>query len=290
MSDAEDRILMFHGTSTKHLDAILSRGMLPEPPVRLSALMAEANDKQGNHTASFEGTYMTVSHSLAVSYANSASEHMGGEGVVIGFSVPRADLVPDEDEILFALAVPLAYTLGWDPEAGEELPLQDWTRDKAEELGRKFALQFGIEDEEASARVAECLDRMVSATVGNDWDRDPALFDPEGNDFGWSSPTWIRKLTSTPEGMALYREQMDAMCQAMAGADPWRYPCDLESCKGRILYPIGLEEGQGCFIVSVGSPMEPLKHHDNTAVLTGREIADLGAFEFLRDAPQALEM
>jgi len=282
MADAQDRILMFHGTSTKHLDAILSRGMLPEPPVRLSALMAAVNDKQGNHTASFEGTYMTVSHSLAVSYANSASEHMGGEGVVVAFSVPRADLVPDEDEILFALAVPLAHSLGWDPEAAEDLPLEAWTREKAAELGRTFASQFGIDDGEAFAKVADCLDRMVSATVGDDWDRDPALFHPEGNDFGWSSPTWIRKLTSTPEGMALYREQMDAMCRAMAGADPWRYPCDLESCKGRILYPIGLTEDKGCFIVSVGSPTEPRRHYDNVAALKGDETADVGAFEWLQ--------
>ena len=287
MSESEDRILMFHGTSTKHLDAILSRGMLPEPPVRLSALMAELNGKQGNHTASFDGTYMTVSHSLAVSYANEASKHMGGEGVVVAFSVPRKDLVPDEDEILFALAVPLALKLGWNSEEPEKL-LGDWSREAAVSLARDFTFLFGIDDVDAAARVAESLDRMVSDTIGTDWDHDPVLFDPECNDFGWSSPTWIRKLTSTPEGMALYREQMDAMCRAMAGADPWKYPCELESCKGRILYPIGLDEGHECFIVSVGAPMDPLEHYDNTDALTGREIADLEAADYLRRSEMAM--
>jgi len=281
MPDAVDRILMFHGTSTRHLDAILSRGMLPEPPVRLSALMAEANDKQGNHTASFEGTYMTVSHSLAVSYANSASEHMGGEGVVIAFSVPRADLVPDEDEVLFALAVPLALKLGWDAEEPEK-PLGDWSSELSVELAKWYLADFDLTDDAVVSEVAACLDRMISATIGTDWDHSPRLFDPEMNDNGWSSPTWVRHLTSTPEGMALYREQMDRMCRVMAGIDPWRYPCQLESCKGRILYPIGIKEGDGCFIVSVGSPTEPLCHYDNVAALKGDETADVGAFEWLQ--------
>lgn len=243
------RILMFHGSSSIHLEAIMKSGFDPDPTSRLSDLMADAGTC--GHTSSFVGTYATTSLDHAASYARKAVEHVGGDPVIHSILVPVALLVPDEDEILYSMGYPVLHAMGWEEESAEEpgFELGGWTEEAALRVAQDLHTRFGAPDPDAVASMASAVHEMVSATVEG-WDRDPELFHPEASD--WSSPAWVRRLVSTPRGLAVYRSGMDALSTAMVGSDPDRYPCGFESCKGRVRGGVAVGSPT-CPIVAIGS-------------------------------------
>lgn len=263
MEESRRRILMFHGTSDVLLPSIMTNGLLPDPPRRLSALMATGT----GHTASFPGSYFTTRPSLADSYAKQAAKDFGGNGVVLACSLILGELVPDEDEIHQMLESELAWILGYDDERHED-PLRPWTMAAAIEAAESLARGAVNADIQA---VADRLDAMI-APVTADWDRSPKLFHPDFNTDGWSSPEWVRKLTATTWGMAVYRENMDALTQLLAGMDPDSYPCEIESCKGRIRTAVRTDgSDRDNFIFAAGTIRDPACAFDSRYRLSGDE-------------------
>lgn len=268
------RILMFHGTSDVFLPRILEDGLVPNPPARLSELMAKGT----GHTVSFPGTYFSASLSTAKEYADEAVARFGGSPVLVAGSVKVDDLVPDEDEILYLLEGNIAWVLGydeeewWDEDAAKEKKLDPWSRAAAVELARGLAEKAPDSAVDVEA-IADRIDALIAPVAGPDWDRSLDLFHPDYNTDGWSSPEWARKLTSTPEGMAGYRADMDALARLLAGMDPYSYSCEIESCKGRVVNGIradGADEGN--FIFAIGVPGDVACHFDRRDRVSGSEI------------------
>lgn len=262
----DHRILMFHGTSDVFLPRIMEDGLLPNPPAKLSALMAKGT----GHTVSFPGTYFSTRLSLAAGYAKGAAKDFGGSPILIASSLDVASLIPDEDEILYMLEGNLVYVLGYDPEEDEK-PLLPWSRDMAEELARWFADLGSVNQVDVSA-VADRIDALISPVTGDGWDRSPELFHPDFNSDGWSSPEWARKLTATPEGMDLYRRNMDGLARLLAGMDPYNFPCEIDGCKGRVDAPVRIDgPDDGNFIFAIGRPGDLTCLFDRCDRVTGDE-------------------
>lgn len=81
---------------------------------------------------------------------------------------------------------------------------------------------------------------------------------------------------------------MDALCRALAGADPDDYPCGWESCRGRVpegvpLAGRGVPDGAPA-VVAVGGPDDPAAHFDALSFADGAEVLDPEAEEWLGSA------
>jgi len=226
-----NRIVMFHGTSDLFAGKIRQLGLASDPPQRLSKHMAD-DDGQ---TVSLPGSYLTVSPGLADSYAKQAARYFGGRPMLVTASVSIERLIPDEDEVNFALGWPIALALGWDDSLRPDDPFpMAWTLETAMDAVTKF-----IENSESKrpfdkTALASCLYKLIApATSG--WEGCQSLFNPDFNDSGWSSSVWARKLAATAKGLTHYRTEMDRFCRHLAGLEPHSYPCGLESCKGRVV-------------------------------------------------------
>lgn len=279
MNRPAERLIMFHGTSDVFLQGILDRGLVPAPDRKLSASMAES----GGHTVSMPGAYMTADLKGAGNYANQAVKHFGGGPITVCVSVDIRSLVPDEDEVLFALGWPLSWALGFDEglEDEEGQVLDSWSIEAARRAVSDLLSNDGHLVARADAEaMAGCLDRMMSTITGPGWDHHPRLFCPDYNSEGWSSPEWVRKLAGTSAGMGVYRREMDLFCRHMAGMDPYRYPCGLESCKGRLVEGVACEgPDDGSFIFAVGTKDAPLLYFDDFRRLSGNEEVHGGNLE-----------
>jgi hypothetical protein len=267
MSDKQ-HVIMFHGTSSRFDKSILNDGFHSRPAERASYVLNEDEP----HLESFDGTYAALDVDVATSYARKCCGVFGGEPRVFVFRVPAEAIVPDEDEVHFALNCYLAHLLGFDDMAEEDEQIADkpWSRQIAVDVIRKIAPSFGMSDREVEKAAEHLHVMMEKATTW--WDGDLYFFHPDGNDQGWASPLWVRRLTQLEGGLALYKREMDQLLHCMAAADPHTAPAGFATFRGRIVEPIRFEEGSAVRIIGYGTPEDPFAEFADPESLSDADI------------------
>lgn len=262
-------VIVYHGTCSAFASSLFSNGFILDPPCRPSA-SGEGHD----HLAAFSGTYVATERNTARYYADMATRLYGGEPRVAVLRVPVAAMVPDEDEVHYALAYPLAVALGFqDNDEDEQVATKAWGLEAAKDTLRMVKECFGL-DEQAINDAATHLNAMIAASLGPDWDGDLWFFHPEGNEEGWSSPNWVRRLCKMEGGLAVYRQNMAALLNTMRGPPPENYPAGFESFKGRIVMPFGFGVNDcGISIVGFGTLDDPFSIHSNFGEFVGDELS-----------------
>lgn len=269
MEDNETFVIVFHGTTSAFDDSIQENGFVPKPTKRPS----EQAEDGHIHMAAFDGTYVALEKNTATYYAKQAAEVFGGEPRIYAMRVPLSSMVPDEDEVHFALSCHLAAALGFDESSIEEFQYatQSWSPDVAKDAVQGIAECFGM-DEAAVELAAGHLHAMIEPTV-QDWDGELFFFHPEGNDQGWASPHWVRKLASLEGGFDLYRDQMDKFLGCMRGASPETCPAGYDAFKGRITETFKLDDNaNGVTVIGFGTLDDPFEHFRNLTSLNGAEM------------------
>jgi hypothetical protein len=179
-------------------------------------------------------------------------------------------MVPDEDEVHFALTWNLAHELGFDENSDEEVQLATvpWSIDVAKRAVTAISPCFGMDARQIELAAAH-LNAMIEPVV-QVWDGDVYFFHPDGNDVGWASPNWVRKLISLDGGYEIYRGHMDHFVRCMKGASPEDCPAGFEAFKGRIVEPFGFNGGQ-VEIMGCGTIADPFECYSNFDAYTGDE-------------------
>ena len=90
-----NELTLYHGTSTKCLDGILAKGILPR--------LKTGRTNYPDHLASRDGM-VYLSSEYPVFYANNAAGEQGGDPVILQVSVSTRSLYPDEDFLAPILA------------------------------------------------------------------------------------------------------------------------------------------------------------------------------------------
>lgn len=89
--------VMYHGTTDKHLDQIMRFGLMPQGDTK--SVMRGNNSTISGYTQ--KNIYLTVDPVLAQLYANSQSNHLGGNPVVFKVTIPDPNkLVADDDHVI----------------------------------------------------------------------------------------------------------------------------------------------------------------------------------------------
>jgi len=94
-SSSGQRLILFHGTTTKFLEEILQKGLLPRTGTGNSNYSGDIESRP-------EFVYLTSHYPMF--YSVKAVEKNGGDCVIIAVDVPAAALYPDEDFIGTALS------------------------------------------------------------------------------------------------------------------------------------------------------------------------------------------
>jgi hypothetical protein len=261
-------VIVFHGTTSAFDESIREHGFQINPERRPSHQM-----NGDEHLCSFDGTYVALDRDTSRYYANAAAEQNGGDPRIYVLRVPVSVIVPDEDEVHFSLSCHLAAPMGFDEMADDDdqYAKTPWSVDIARHAMSTISEGFGM-TEKAAEQAAIHLHTMVEFAI-KDWDGNLFLFHPDGNDKGWSSPAWVRKLTSLEGGSALYREQMDLLLNCMRGASPEAFPAGYETFKGRVVVPFGFEnDGAGIEIIGYGSIADPFEDYSDFSSYQGTEM------------------
>jgi len=270
MTADKTHVIVFHGTTSTFDRSIQEKGFQLRPDFRPSHQMNI--DEQ--HLCSFDGTYVALDRDTARYYAKSAAEQNGGEPRIYALRVPLTVMVPDEDEVHFSLSCHLAEPMGFDEMSEDDIQYatKPWSIDIAMHAMKAISECFGMGDR-AIEQAAKHLNKMIEYAV-QDWDGDLYLFHPDGNDKGWSSPAWVRKLTALEGGQELYREQMDLLLRCMRGASPETFPAGFEAFKGRVLVPFGFDGGSsGAAIIGYGTISDPFECYSNFDSYLGTELS-----------------
>lgn len=273
MAYNEKFAIVFHGTSSFFDSSIQDRGFLARPVTKLSEKLS-LNDKVNDHLISFDGTYVAIDRDVSRYYAKEATNIFGGEPRIYVLRVPLSSMVPDEDEVHFALSCNLAAALGFEEDTTDyenQYATQPWSIDVARDAVQGIAEGFGM-DAEAIDQATQHLHSMIAPTIV-DWDLNLFFFHPEGNDQGWSSPNWVRKLTSLEGGFDLYRDRMDAFLACMKGASPMTCPAGFSAFKGRITETFKFNDNEnGVTVIGYGSPDNPFEHFVELSSVSGDEM------------------
>lgn len=278
---SERRIVLAHGTSSIHLDAILAHGLTSSPPRRLSEILCRETGGSA-HLVSLPGTYLGSRIASASSYAAKAAQRLGGEGMVVLASVPLASLVPDEDEVHCQLNTTLLDA--FNPERGSGIPFDQphiarYARELARDLFGRFDLSDGgaVDAEEQLADAAFHLGKLMLATVERTRGLPvSAIFDTTGR--SWAEPLWVSRLASDASGLETYRNHMDSLCRSLVGIEPDSYPAGWESCRGRVVDGVRLAgfdySPDDPVIVAIGTPECPTLHYADLDLMAGAEVLD----------------
>ncbi len=250
----EPPLLMFHGTSSAHLPAILGRGLLPTPPAIASRILGKGKEER---LVAFEGTYLSYDPDRAVSHARSAARAFGGEPLMVTAQVVPSEGLPDEDEMLYVLQ-------GVFNRASEE---RDWApgfpglfHDPG--YRRAFArdaaaqVEDGFEPDAFDREAAEAhIDALMEGVILLPRDRVTAT-----GTAGWLEQAWAMRLTRTVEGLARYRAALDGLCRSVVGARPAGATADHDGYKLRL--PGGVPLEGPTFVAAVGSLDDPRRDLD----------------------------
>lgn len=273
MEDNVSHVIVFHGTTSAFDGSIRENGFLSKPMTKLSQKLSTSIDSETDHMVAFDGTYVALEKNTATYYAKQAAEVFGGEPRIYAMRVPLSSMVPDEDEVHFALSCHLAAVLGFDESSIEDFQYATtaWSLDVAKDAVQGIAECFGM-DEAAVELAAGHLHAMIEPTV-QDWDGELYFFHPEGNDQGWASPHWVRKLTSLEGGFDLYRDQMDKFLGCMRGASPETCPAGYDAFKGRITDTFKLDDNaNGVTVIGFGTLDDPFEHFSDLTSVNGAEM------------------
>lgn len=275
MAESGNHVIVFHGTTSIFDDGILSNGFLSKPQQKLSERMSVSLNVEKDHMVSFDGTYVALERDTSAYYAKSAAEVFGGQPRIYALRVPLSSLVPDEDEVHFALSCHLAAALGFDECADDydgQKSNQSWSLEIARDVIQGMAESFSM-DESSVEHAAQHLHAMIEPSVTH-WDGDLFFFHPEGNDQGWASPNWVRRLTSLEGGYDLYRRRMDQLLGCMKGAAPESCPAGFTAFKGRIRDDFKFDDNEnGVTIIGYGNIDDPFEDYSNLESVDGTEIA-----------------
>ncbi|TLX16700.1 hypothetical protein [Rhizobium sp. MHM7A] len=269
MTNQDTHVIVFHGTTSAFDKSIQEHGFQLKPELRPSHQM----NVEEQHLCSFDGTYVALDRDTARYYAKSAVEKNGGEPRIYAFRVPLSVIVPDEDEVHFALTWNLANELGFDENSDDDVQLGTipWSIDVAKRAVAAISQCFGM-DEHQIGKAAAHLNAMIEPVIAV-WDRDLYFFHPDSNDKGWSSPNWVRKLVSLDGGYELYREHMDQFVGCMRGASPETCPAGSEAFKGRVIVPFGFDGSHGVEIIGYGTIADPFEDYSNFDSYLGTELS-----------------
>lgn len=106
-----DRILVYHGTSSKFLNKILKQGLIVDPKAKVWKDDPYASEIQASRV-SLDGIYLAKNFGTASSASTNATQKFGGNPViVIALFQPRSSL-PDEDNIRYTLERIISSSLG----------------------------------------------------------------------------------------------------------------------------------------------------------------------------------
>jgi hypothetical protein len=230
-------------------------------------------DADIDHLVSFDGTYVAIDMNSSTYYAKKAADIFGGEPRIYAMRVPLSAMVPDEDEVHFALSCHLADVMGFDDNSNEEFQyaIQEWSLNAARDTVKGIAEFFGMDDGTTEG-ASQCLHAMIEPTV-QDWDGELFFFHPEGNDQGWSSPHWVRKLTSLKGGIDLYRDKMNEFLGYMRGSSPETCPAGFDAFKGRITDTFKFNDNpNGVTVIGYGTLDDPLEHFSDLSSVNGNEL------------------
>ena len=265
--DMTTHVIVFHGTTSAFDHSIQKHGFQLKPALRPSHQLNE--DEQ--NLCSFDGTYVAMDRGTSRHYAQAAAEKNGGEARIYAFRVPLDLIVPDEDEVHYALTWNLANELGFDENSDDEVQIgtTPWSLDVAKRAVTSISECFGM-DEEQINQAAVHLSAMIEKVM-EVWDGDLWFFHPDSNDNGWSSPTWVRKLCSLQGGLELYRDQMNRFIGCMRGASPETCPAGFEAFKGRVIVPFGFGDENGAEIIGYGTVENPFEEFSNFNSFDGTE-------------------
>lgn len=269
MTIDKTHVIVFHGTTSAFDASIQQYGFQINPERRPSHQMC--TDVQ--HLCSFNGTYVALDRDTSRYYAEAAAKENGGQPRIYALRVPVSLIVPDEDEVHFSLSCHLAEPLGYDEMADDEdqyakIP---WSIDIARHAVRAISEGFGMSDA-AAEQAAIHLNTMIEYAI-QDWDGNLFLFHPDGNDEGWSSPAWVRKLTALVGGQELYRQEMDLLLKCMQGVTPETFPSGYETFKGRVIMPFGFDHSEsGIEVIGYGTIADPFEDYSNFVSYQGTEM------------------
>jgi len=104
--------MVYHGTSTKFLNSILSNGLIPNPKERVYS--EPDKDKEldyGRSMASLEGVYLTDEYMTASGAATNAADSTGGQKLMVICDVSRASGFADEDIVEYIVNYGIKDTL-----------------------------------------------------------------------------------------------------------------------------------------------------------------------------------
>ena len=273
MEDSETYAIVFHGTTSAFDDSIQENGFLSKPAAKLSQKMSKSIDSETDHLVAFDGTYVALEKDTSSYYAKKAAEVFGGEPRIYVMRVPLSSMVPDEDEVHYTLTGHLAAALGFDESSTADFQYahQAWSLNVAKDVVQGMAEDFGM-DEVTIELAARHLHAMIEPTV-QDWDGELYFFHPEGNDQGWASPNWVRKITSLQGGFDLYRDQMDKFLRCMRGASPETFPAGYDAFKGRITDTFKFDDNaNGVTVIGFGTRLNPFEHYSDLTSLNGAEM------------------
>jgi hypothetical protein len=269
MTTQDTYVIVFHGTTSAFDKSIQEHGFQLTPERRPSHQI-NVDEK---HLCSFDGTYAALDRDTARHYATSAVEENGGEPRIYALRVPLSAMVPDEDEVHFALSCHLAEPMGFNEMSDENIQYATtpWSIDIARDAVSAISDCFHM-DQEMIDQASVHLHAMIKIAV-KDWDGDLYFFHPDGNDKGWSSPFWVRKLASLDGGYELYREHMDLMLRCMH-LSPEAFPAGFEAFKGRVVEPFGFDsKASGIEIIGYGTIADPFEDYSNFDGYTGTELS-----------------
>lgn len=273
MENDNKHVIVFHGTTSAFDETIRENGFLTKPMSKLSQLVSTSLHAETDHLVAFDGTYVAIDMNVSTYYARKAAEIFGGEARIYALRVPLAAMVPDEDEVHFALSCHLADVLGFDDNSLDEFQFatREWSLNAARDTVQGIAEFYGMDDgsiEDAS----KSLHVMIEPTI-QDWDGDLLFFHPNGNDQGWSSPHWVRKLTSLEGGFDIYREKMDDFLGCMRGSSPETCPAGFDAFKGRITDTFKFRDNtNGVDVIGYGSLDDPFEHYSDLMSVNGEEL------------------
>jgi hypothetical protein len=264
-----NHVIVFHGTTSAFDTSIQQHGFQLKPALRPSHQM-NAGDK---NLCSFDGTYVALDRDTSRYYAQSAVEKNGGEPRIYALRVPLSVIVPDEDEVHYALTWNLANEMGFDENSSEDVQIGTipWSIDVAKRAVTAISECFGMDDhqiDQAAVHLNVMVEKVIEA-----WDGDLWFFHPDSNDQGWSSPTWVRKLCSLDGGLEVYRDQMDRFIGCMRGARPETCPAGSEAFKGRVIVPFGFDGHNGAEIIGFGTINNPFEDYSNFDNYEGSEFS-----------------